>query len=53
MSSQLDDWKYDSNSNWLKQLQENAEKNRKTVEAMAEDHSLPLNYYAAYTPVSI
>ncbi|CAD6192219.1 unnamed protein product [Caenorhabditis auriculariae] len=51
MVHQLGDWNYDESSAWFKQLQENSEKNRQVVEKLANDHSTPLNYYAAYHPI--
>ncbi|VDO05509.1 unnamed protein product [Haemonchus placei] len=51
MLTELDDWKYSENSKWMMDLLANAQKNRDTVERMAADHSVPLNYYAAYTPI--
>uniref|UniRef100_A0A7E4WDL0 2-hydroxyacyl-CoA lyase n=1 Tax=Panagrellus redivivus TaxID=6233 RepID=A0A7E4WDL0_PANRE len=44
----LSGWKFPPNSPWLTTLTEKANKNRATVEKMVADHSLPLNYYAAY-----
>nr|CDJ96322.1 Thiamine pyrophosphate enzyme domain containing protein [Haemonchus contortus] len=51
MLTELEDWKYSENSKWMTDLLANAQKNRDTVERMAADHSVPLNYYAAYTPI--
>ncbi|CAJ0957642.1 unnamed protein product, partial [Mesorhabditis belari] len=44
-------WKFCPNSDWWKALKANSEKNRKIVEGMANDHTTPLNYYAAYHPI--
>jgi hypothetical protein len=37
---------------WIRDLSANANKNRDIVEKFATDHTEPLNYYAAYSPVS-
>jgi len=47
----LDSWSFDKNSEWLKQLEASRQKNQNTVQQMADDSSLPLNYYAAYKPI--
>uniref|UniRef100_A0A0K0DHX9 2-hydroxyacyl-CoA lyase n=1 Tax=Angiostrongylus cantonensis TaxID=6313 RepID=A0A0K0DHX9_ANGCA len=51
MISELEDWRFSEHSNWMTELRENANMNRAVVEEMAADHSIPLNYYAAYTPI--
>lgn len=51
MREKLGSWKFNSSSKWAKLLAENAEKNKKVVSNLANDHSLPLNYYAAYSPI--
>ncbi|KJH45319.1 thiamine pyrophosphate enzyme, central domain protein [Dictyocaulus viviparus] len=49
--SHLNEWKFPDDNKWMIDLRKNAEKNRSVVELMASDHSIPLNYYAAYTPI--
>ncbi|CAJ0571983.1 unnamed protein product, partial [Mesorhabditis spiculigera] len=44
-------WKYAENTEWWTNLTASSAKNKKAVEAMAVDHSTPLNYYAAYHPI--
>ncbi|KAK6011606.1 thiamine pyrophosphate enzyme, TPP binding domain protein, partial [Ostertagia ostertagi] len=51
MLSELEDWRFPEKSKWMIDLLANAQKNRDIVERMAADHSPPLNYYAAYTPI--
>ncbi|PIO53944.1 hypothetical protein TELCIR_24704 [Teladorsagia circumcincta] len=51
MLSELEDWKFPEKSKWMIDLLANAQKNRDIVERMAAEHSPPLNYYAAYTPI--
>jgi 2-hydroxyacyl-CoA lyase 1 len=51
LRGQLKGWHYEKNSEWLQALQQNAKKNRETVENFANNGSLPLNYYAAYKPI--
>ncbi|VDN19439.1 unnamed protein product [Cylicostephanus goldi] len=51
MIVQLDEWRYPQKEKWMTDLLANADKNRAVVEQMANDHSTPLNYYAAYTPI--
>ncbi|CAB3405522.1 unnamed protein product [Caenorhabditis bovis] len=51
MNPRLGEWSYNENSEWFVKLRENAKKNKNLVEKMAEDHSTPLNYYAAYHPI--
>ncbi|VDM76792.1 unnamed protein product [Strongylus vulgaris] len=51
MITNMDDWRYSEKGKWMTDLLTNANKNRAVVEQMAEDHSTPLNYYAAYTPI--
>ncbi|CEF67981.1 Thiamine pyrophosphate enzyme, C-terminal TPP-binding domain and Thiamine pyrophosphate enzyme, central domain and Thiamine pyrophosphate enzyme, N-terminal TPP-binding domain-containing protein [Strongyloides ratti] len=36
---------------WKKILNDKCEKNKNIIKKMAEDHSVPLNYYAAYHPI--
>ncbi|CAB3403771.1 unnamed protein product [Caenorhabditis bovis] len=51
LTPKLGNWEYNENSEWFNKLRGNAEKNRNVVEKLAEDHSTPLNYYAAYHPI--
>lgn len=51
LRNKLDSWSFDKNSEWLRQIEANRQKNQKLVAEMADDHSLPLNYYAAYKPI--
>lgn len=51
MRRKLDSWSFDKNSDWLRQLKANREKNQHVVQKMIDDTSLPLNYYAAYKPI--
>lgn len=44
-------WRATDCASWIRDLQANAAKNRKTVLEMANDDQPPLNYYAAYKPV--
>ncbi|TMS34892.1 hypothetical protein L596_002392 [Steinernema carpocapsae] len=48
---ELDDFHFDKNSEWFKRLIANSDKNRAVVQRMTDDHTLPLNYYAAYDPI--
>lgn len=45
-------WTFDSYSDWWKEVRSKVDKNRETVAKMAEDRRVPLNYYAAYKPIS-
>ncbi|KAJ1354523.1 hypothetical protein KIN20_011498 [Parelaphostrongylus tenuis] len=51
MILRLGDWRFPEHSKWMTELRENIDKNRAVVEQMAAHHSIPLNYYATYTPV--
>ncbi|EYC20616.1 hypothetical protein Y032_0021g315 [Ancylostoma ceylanicum] len=51
MITELHDWRYSEKEKWMTDLMANANKNRAVVEKMATDHSTPLNYYAAYSPI--
>ncbi|ULU06171.1 hypothetical protein L5515_014337 [Caenorhabditis briggsae] len=51
LTPRLGEWTYDESTEWFKKLRENAEKNRNAVEKLVDDHSTPLNYYAAYQPI--
>ncbi|KHJ79505.1 thiamine pyrophosphate enzyme, central domain protein [Oesophagostomum dentatum] len=51
MIAELHDWRYSEKEKWMTDLLANANKNKTMVEQLAADHSLPLNYYAAYTPI--
>ena len=48
---ELSDWRFDSNSSWLEEINKKRAANEKTVAAMADDDATPLNYYAAYKPI--
>uniref|UniRef100_A0A0N5A5C0 2-hydroxyacyl-CoA lyase n=1 Tax=Parastrongyloides trichosuri TaxID=131310 RepID=A0A0N5A5C0_PARTI len=48
---EMNGYKFDSNSEWKISLNEKCKKNKNAVEKMANDHSIPLNYYAAYHPI--
>ncbi|KAH7726625.1 2-hydroxyacyl-CoA lyase 1-like protein [Aphelenchoides avenae] len=51
LREQIGLWRFDANSNWTQSLQKKCNENRKEVEKMALDSTVPLNYYAAYSPV--
>ncbi|PAV91499.1 hypothetical protein WR25_14201 isoform B [Diploscapter pachys] len=51
MTEHMKNWHYNVHGDWMKQLMENANKNKQVVEKMASDHKTPLNYYAAYHPI--
>jgi len=40
-------------NNWWKTLKQKVNKNKAVIQAMADDTSVPLNYYAAYAQVFI
>lgn len=52
MLPEIRDWRMEESSEWMAALTSNASKNKQTVQSMAEDDSLPLNYFAAYKPVT-
>lgn len=52
MANQCGGWKWDASNEWSKNLQKNSDKNKSEVDDMANDNKPPLNYYAAYQPVS-
>lgn len=41
-------FRFDESNDWWKELNDKCEKNRKTVDAMAFNTSVPLNYYAVF-----
>ncbi|XP_067650519.1 2-hydroxyacyl-CoA lyase 1-like [Haliotis asinina] len=45
-------FQFNSSSPWWKTLKAKVADNRKAVQAMCEDVSVPLNYYAAYWPIT-
>lgn len=51
MTAEIQDWKFSEKSKWMTDLKANSQKNREIVERMAVDHTVPLNYYAAYIPI--
>ncbi|KAL1139909.1 hypothetical protein AAG570_006886 [Ranatra chinensis] len=48
LTKELGEWKYNSQSEWWKQLTANKNNNKETVLKMAMDTSVPLNYYAVF-----
>jgi len=44
-------FKFNSNAPWWKTLHQKIEANQKTVQAMCEDNSVPMSYYAAYSEI--
>ncbi|CAG5121787.1 unnamed protein product [Candidula unifasciata] len=44
-------FKFNVNSAWWKTLKAKIDANQETVQSMSKDHSVPLNYYAAYSEV--
>uniref|UniRef100_A0A0N5B531 2-hydroxyacyl-CoA lyase n=1 Tax=Strongyloides papillosus TaxID=174720 RepID=A0A0N5B531_STREA len=44
-------YKFDEKCDWKRLLDDKCINNRNIVNKMAEDHSVPLNYYAAYYPI--
>ena len=52
MTAQLAGWTYPASAPWWETLRQKVELNVKTTESLATDTSLPLNYYAAFKPIS-
>ena len=52
LTSQLGDWRYPDSAPWWETLRQKVEQNVKATESLATDTSLPLNYYAAFKPIS-
>ena len=52
MTAQLGGWRYPDSAPWWETLRQKVEQNVKTTESLATDTSLPLNYYAAFKPIS-
>ncbi|BFY97007.1 hypothetical protein BsWGS_00047 [Bradybaena similaris] len=44
-------FQFNANSPWWKTLRTKIDENQDNVQSMSNDHSVPLNYYAAYTEV--
>lgn len=53
MTRECGDWAWNKSNEWTKNLNENRDKNVRTVEDMANQSEAPLNYFAAYQPVCI
>uniref|UniRef100_T1JB33 2-hydroxyacyl-CoA lyase 1 n=1 Tax=Strigamia maritima TaxID=126957 RepID=T1JB33_STRMM len=49
--SQVQNLKFEANTDWWKRLNDKITANKKIVEEMSNNHSVPLNYYAALTQV--
>ena len=52
LTGQLGGWSYPHTAPWWETLREKVEQNVKATESLAGDSSLPLNYYAAFKPIS-
>uniref|UniRef100_A0A8R1YE10 2-hydroxyacyl-CoA lyase n=1 Tax=Pristionchus pacificus TaxID=54126 RepID=A0A8R1YE10_PRIPA len=52
MTRECGDWAWNKSNEWTKNLSENRDKNVRTVEDMANQSETPLNYFAAYQPIS-
>lgn len=48
LNQKIGNWTFDRKSAWWQELNEKVEANRKDVNAMAMDKSVPLNYYTVF-----
>lgn len=50
--NKLFDFDHESKKDWWNSLKTKTNKNKSVIQSMANDLSLPLNYYAAYSQVN-
>ena len=52
LTGQLGSWRFPDSAPWWETLSAKVEQNIRATESLAQDNSLPLNYYAAFRPIS-